>query len=191
MTRGKLVAAALAIACIPAFGDAITTDGSWHEFTFGVPGAVIGCGPANAQFCSATTNPVAERNTVAPWTFTGPGSLFVMDIGDIGDRFQIFDNLVSLGNTSATSGTTNLCGFDIACALAHLGGTGYSSGAFNILGAGSHSITINLLINAPNTTGGNAVFSLSSVSGVPEPATYLLVGTSLATLVFLRRRQLI
>jgi hypothetical protein len=131
------------------------------------------------------TNPLAERNTVAPWTFTGPGSLLVLDLGDIGDTFRSFDNSVQVGDTSAAPATGNPCGFDIACALTHTGVSGYSSGMFNILGAGSHSITISLLTNAPNTTFGQAVFSLSPT--VPEPATLGLIGASLAGLALLGR----
>src|SRR5258708_3703338 len=153
MTRTVLFVALLAMVCVPAFGDSIFADGSYHEFTFGLaPGGVIGCGPANAQVCSATSNPVAERNSTSPWTFTGPAVLFLVDIGDIGDTFRVFDNLVSLGDTSATTGTTNPCVFDIACSILHdtanIGSTGYSEGTFVISGAGSHSITIDLLTNA-------------------------------------------
>lgn len=187
MTRVAGLLALVAIGCVPAFGSAIFTDGSYNEFTFGTaPGTVIGCGPANAQVCSATTNPVADRGSTSPWTFTGPAVLFVLDIGDIGDTFQVFDNLVSQGDTSATSGSGNPCGFDITCALANLGATGYSSGTF-VFGAGSHSITIDLLTNAVGTAGGNAVFSLSAA--VPEPATFGLIGISLAGLAFYRRRR--
>jgi hypothetical protein len=132
---------------------------------------------------------VADTDTVSPWTFTGTGTLFVLDIGDIGDTFRIFDNLVSLGDTSAAPGTGNPCSFDIACSIANAGPNGYSSGTFDILGTGSHSITIELLTNAPETSGGNAVFQLNPLATVPEPATFALIGFSLAGLAYVRRRR--
>jgi len=191
VSRSVLCAVALsAILSAPLFaivGSSIAIDGTtYHEFVFGVASAspgtpATGCGPANAASCSATTNPVAETNTVSPWTFSGAATLFVLDIGDIGDRFDVFDNGTLLGPTSATSGSGNPCGpsgtLDIACALIHNGGpTNLSSGTFQ-LPAGSHSITLSVIANAPATTFGDAVFLVGppSISATPAPPTSLLI----------------
>ena len=95
-------------------------------------------------YCSSTTtiNPGADTTTAPPWTFSGPASLLVLDLFLSGDQFQVFDNSVSLGLTSAP-GVTIQCGQvligDIGCALADLD---FSRGVY-VFGPGNHSITIN------------------------------------------------
>src|SRR5579862_91620 len=174
-SRPASIVAFLATLSAPVFGDAIAVDGTtYHEFAFGLAtSAAVGCGPANVTLCTATINPVAERNSTSPWTFTGAATLTVLDLGDIGDRFNVFDNSTLLGPTSETSGSGNPCGppgtLDIACGLTHLGSTGYSSATFQ-LPAGAHSITFSIIANAPNTTFGQAVF-LVGPPALPLPAT--------------------
>jgi hypothetical protein len=188
--RALLYTVGILSVCAIAYASAIVADGTtWHEFTFGTaPGPAIGC---SGQSCSPTVNPVAETASTSPWTFTGPAVVTVLDIGDIGDRFAVCDNTVGtctsastgfLGLTSATSGSGNPCGpvgtLDIACALTKTGPTGLSVGTF-ALGAGSHSISIGIVSNAANTTGGQSVFLVGPSSGAltPAPSTLLLLGT--------------
>lgn len=169
--------------CVSAIATPIAIDGSYHEFVFGeAPGPAIGCLNQN---CSPTTNPVADTSSTSPWTFTGPATLFVLDLGHIGDVFGIFDNNVSLGTTSAPSGSGNPCGFDIACSV---GTAGYSRATVP-LGAGDHSLTFSIVANAPDTESGSAVFSVSSAaSAVPETSAWVLVGSGLVLLGAWRRR---
>jgi hypothetical protein len=138
---GAVVGAVFCLSALssPVFGSAITADGTtYHEFTFGgtAPAAALGCGPANAQTCSPTSNPVAETNSTSPWTFTGPGTIFVQDLGDIGEIFQVMDGTTVLGTTSAPGGSGAPCGagsLDIACAMTHDTGTNhFSSGSFPV-----------------------------------------------------------
>jgi PEP-CTERM motif len=178
MVRVMVLFAALAlVAGIPAFGGAISIDGSYHEFLFGGVGSTATtCGGG----CTATTSPVAEQTSTSPWTFTGAANMFVLDLFISTDRFEVFDNAVSLGLTSApTAG--GACGGDIACAIAD---SKYSRASF-ILGGGSHSLTF--VANLSPSGGGAAVFSVGSA--VPEPATYGLIGMGLGLLAMIRRRR--
>src|SRR5262249_4800721 len=149
----------------PVFGSTITLDGTWYEFNFGLAtSTATGCFNTGAiTDCTLTQNPVANVSNTSPWTFTGAASLFVLDLGDVGDRFEVFDNTVSLGMTSNISNTGgNPCGspgtLDIACSQ---GNAAYSRGTFD-LGSGDHSITINVIQNATNTTFGQAVFNATA-----------------------------
>jgi hypothetical protein len=135
-----------------------------------------------------TSNPVANVSNDSPWTFTGAGTLFITDIGHIGDRFSWQDSIG--GGSGSTSNVTNSgldpCGLDIACSALN---ASYSQGTFS-LGAGNHSLTITLLQNALNTTGGQAVFKVTSaVAAVPEPGTLSLMGAGLIMAVGLLRRR--
>jgi hypothetical protein len=117
--------------------------------------------------------------------------LFIIDVGDKGDTFSAYDNLVLVGSTTNVANTipnNNSCGFDIGCSIAD---AGYSRGTIN-LGAGSHSLTIQVTQNALGTTGGNAFFKVSAAS-IPEPGTIALLSGGLLALAIgrhLLRRKL-
>jgi len=194
--QGALLGA-LALAAVPAFGNPITAGPTWYEFDFGLAGtAAIGCG--TALTCTQTQNPAADQGNTTPWTFSlGPsgGSLFVLDLGDVGDRFEVFDNLASLGLTSNVANPTpnsNPCGsagvLDIACSA---GNAAYSNRLYS-LASGSHSITINVVQNAGTTTFGQAVFQVTqSPSAAPEPSYIILMSAGLVGLAYSRRRRVV
>jgi hypothetical protein len=111
-------------------------------------------------------------------------TLQVLDLFQSGDQFDVFDKGVNLGDTSLPILNPNApCVNDIGCALGDTAPGGeYSYGVFD-LGAGSHSITIEV-VQSP-FGGGTAAFSATSAT--PEPSTPLLFGTGLGLLALSRR----
>jgi hypothetical protein len=158
---------------------ALTADSSWY--TFDVDDSVsplYGLDWIDAQFATGYTG----DNSVLHFTFSGAADLTVVDGGFAGDRFQVFDNGIALGLTSAATNTSTSVGtnFDLA-----LGDSNYSSAVFH-LGAGDHNIT-GLL--ASNTASFNITVGAVSLTAVPVPAALglFLAGSSLIGL-FSRRR---
>src|SRR5207249_508896 len=104
--------------------------------------------------CTATTNPVADQTKAPPWTFSGPATITVLDLFLRGDRFELLDNAVSQGQTSVVvNDGGGTCSNNIGNCLADLT---YSRGVF-VLGAGNHSLTINVIQNAAGSVSGAAV----------------------------------
>src|SRR6266550_945906 len=106
MIRSLLTCAAILVssAC-PMFGSAILADGSYHEFRFLMAVSEVGaCVSMGNTLCQPSLNPDnVDMTATPPWTFMGPNDLFIIDVGHIGDRFEVFDFALSLGTTSATS----------------------------------------------------------------------------------------
>ena len=171
-------AALFALSATSMFASAIKTDGTWYEFGFDGVGSFATACPS----CGSTTDPVADQSADAPYTFSGPADLEVLDLFQSGDQFEVFDNNVDLGPTSVP-GTAGACGNDIGCALAD---TNYTFGSYN-LGAGSHSITIETIASPFGS--GAAVFSATAgtTSATPEPGTIALLGAGLGLFGLSRR----
>lgn len=164
-----------AVSARSASATAITPDGTWLQFGFDGGGPAIACSGG----CVPTTNPGASQATAPPWTFSGPATVTVLDLFLSIDTFELFDNLVSLGISSAPLAGGG-CGNDINCALADLS---YSRLVVD-LGPGAHSLTINNLAGAS----GSSVFQVASSSAaVPEPASLLLLAGGLAGVLARRR----
>jgi len=159
----------------------ILTLGTWEEFAFGASGTfATGCGGS----CGPTVNPVADASLSAPFTFTGPATLQVLDLFAAGDQFAVFDNSIFLADTSTPTNTgVATCGNNIGCALAD---TQDYSDLDVSLGAGSHSITIETIQNAAGSSSGAAVLEITSV---PEPGTLALVAGGLGLLGFKRWKK--
>jgi PEP-CTERM motif len=112
------------------------------------------------------------------FTFSGPATLDVQDLFESGDQFTVYDFGVAIGSTSAASNGPS-CGNDpVACASV----VASSKGAFS-LGAGAHSISIQIISEASGFTTGNAAFELVA-SAVPEPTTVSLMALGLGGLLF-------
>ena len=159
----------------PTFGTSLGA-GSGYTGSSGTPIAALAC---------AGTAPCTD-----PWTFSGAASLVVQDLYFDGDRFSIFDSGVLIGATSVPLNDGTACGNDpVGC----VGNVKFSSGTFNF-GAGSHSITMQVLQESNGFSSGQAVFELlaggttttttTTTGGVPEPTTLSMMGLGLGALIF-------
>ena len=155
--------------------------GKWQEFHF-YPGGVDSTG------CVGECTPSSSGNSVnapaAPWAITCPTSgciLTVQDAFNKGDQFDVFDNGVKIGSTSAVANSGAQCAGDstdpAVCAL----DPGSSRGVF-LLGSGqSHSITIRATV--VNCCGGGAAYFLLD-PGVPIPTLSEWAMVGMAVLLF-------
>ncbi len=160
-----------------AFATPITTNGQWYEFLFGGTGSsATACGGR----CQSGVNSIDVG--LPSWTFSGPTVFSVTDGFAIGDVFEIFDNSISLGLTSAAGVGPSACAVnDPACMLSE----GVFSSRSYLLGGGDHSITIRA--SSSPFGAGAAFFSASAnPASVPEPSSLMLFVLGLACLGFAR-----
>jgi len=179
----KIIAMAGAGLCMSAaVASATAIDvGTLYSFGFGntdsslVSGAGFGSG----------TNPDTTPAPAPSWDFTltSPGQLFVTDLFNSGDVFEIFNFGTSLGETSVAALGSD-CLSDVTCAI---NDKNFSS-AIYFLAVGTYSIT-GIVTSSP-FGGGAGAFQVTT-SAVPVPAALPLLATGLGALgvAGLRRRR--
>ncbi|MFA4901478.1 MAG: hypothetical protein WC600_01905 [Desulfobaccales bacterium] len=159
--------------------------GQWYEFEFGVASSFAfngdGCIPSDGDNSVAAPNP--------PWTYTTNfpigSQVTIVDAFAIGDVFQLYDGGAAVGATTFVANTgvaTGISNPDLALLNAAL-----SRGVFG-LDPGAHSLDIEIIRNALETSGGCAYFRVDPC-GIPVPPTVYLLGSSLLGLVGLRFRR--
>jgi YVTN family beta-propeller protein len=162
------------------------TPGSFLEFGFATAGVpATGCAPDDpaGPFCIPSSGTPTGFLDAPPWTFAAPASgslLTITDAFQSGDRFEIFDFGASIGLTSAPVNGAD-CGDD---PLACLATPGISFGNF-LLASGNHSITI-VPVLAPGGGGSGYL----GVDAVPEPGSWLLLGSGLGVVLLIRSQRL-
>jgi hypothetical protein len=184
---------AFAILAMPSSSVAIssaTGPEPWGQFEFDGLGPTRECvtcspSPGNNSF------PLGEP----AWIFNGPGFLIVQDVGFNGDRFEVFDNNVSIGLTSDPVIEMPGCdAFDPEVCFFN----NNSSHQIFTLGDFAHSFTISV-VQAPFGSGagflcidsgqGECGVPLNGDTDVPEPTSILLLGLGLAAGSFWARRH--
>jgi hypothetical protein len=158
----RLSASAALVCCLllglprVARADTIIVNGGWQSFSWdNAPGTFSSNGPFT--FTSAFTT-----------------KLTVTDAFLDGDRFQVFDNNVSLGLTSLPKDDGTQVGGDADAALAN---SKFSSGTFQLV-AGSHSISIETIGTAKGYPSGSGYLRVDGSGGTrdnPEPASLVLL----------------
>ncbi|MEO8739126.1 MAG: PEP-CTERM sorting domain-containing protein [Casimicrobiaceae bacterium] len=153
--------------------------GVWYTFQFG------GTGSALDACTSCTVGNIGIAAPSSPWTISlaGPFQLIVTDGFAAGDRFQLFDNNVSLGSTNAVADSGVNCDNNVLGCLAN---PAFSHGTF-LLGAGNHSLTG--IATVSPFGGGAGFFIIRAVAVVPEPGSLALIALGLGILGFTMSRS--
>ena len=163
--------ALFALAATPSFATAILTDGTWYNFktASGVDfGAGVGFAYNHSSAAGFYSNP-----GLPPWTFTagtGGALLTVLDGGERGDVYRVWDFGNLIGTTSAVTVGPGCGEFPVPCLADPL-----TSRGFFPLASGAHSITISIE-STPYPNSNLSWFRVEQVSAVPEPETMVLVG---------------
>jgi hypothetical protein len=168
-----------------AIAGPIAVGGLWYEFGFDPPHSptVAGCQPLDPAGvpCRAPAAGVASSFLDAPpWTVASavPVLLTVTDAFLSGDYFDIYDFGIFVGSTPPVL-LGSSCGVDpVACVTDPL----VSHASFT-LESGAHAITIN--VHEAQILGEGFL----RVTAVPEPTTWLLLGSGLAGLGLWGRKR--
>jgi hypothetical protein len=177
-----LCAVALAATWAPTASASPIVSNQWYAFCFGSVGSALSGGSGGC-----VSNGVDPPSILAPtpaWTITLPtgGELIVTDAFLPGDRFELSNNGVTLGDTSVptTHGTT--CTNDITACLTD---SDFSSGIF-VLPAGFDTITGVALVS-PFVSGGAYFEVTQAAQPMPETASLASFIAGLIGLAFTRR----
>lgn len=152
-------------------GPITVNDPLWTEFSFfGLGNFAIGCQPADPAggICTPSSGGNSQFGDAPPWTLTTavPVTLTVTDCFDYGDGFEVFDNAVSIGTTSASSSGGGAGSDPDACLV----DASSSSGTF-VLPPGSHSITMQVAFG----NSGAAYFRADTAPAAPTLPQWSLI----------------
>lgn len=163
-----------------AQADTIAADGLWYQFD--VDKLMSNSG--NLEWIDLEGNALGFD-----FSLTESAYLTVVDGGFAGDRFNVFDNGILLGQTSVAVNSYPVSvsvNFDQAIA-----NTDYSRAVF-LLAPGNHSLSGSLSLSALDDQQFelNATVGAVSLAAVPLPAAVWLFGSSCAVMGMLSRRRL-
>jgi len=182
-----LILLVVGLCMVPALvqADSITVgDPLWYEFHFGLAGTFATTG---VDECVPSSSGNSQFAPDPAWTFaTASGTrVTIVDAFQAGDQFQLYDFGSPIGATTFVANTGTFITDDPAVAV---GNAALSRGFFS-LAPGAHSLDIQVVQNALDTTAGCAYFRVDVCPPVPLPPSVLLFGTSLLGLAGLRLRR--
>lgn len=169
-----LIAATVAALSINAQAATLPTDGSWIQFDFGGPEAVT-------YNLGTAIYDLTTLETSFTFTLDQAAVLRVVDTGFSGDRFEIFANGHSLGQTSLPADAGEELVFDADSAWAD---GRWSKGSFSLT-AGVYAIT-GLATLSPFDGG----YGLMSIAAVPEPGEWAMLLAGLGMVGSIARRRM-
>lgn len=176
----------------------LSADGTWNEFNVAEDLAAAGNEARWIDYFQDAANPARQGDgSVLSFSFTIAqgyvGSLTVVDAGSYGDVYDVLNNGVSLGTTSAVAPVDlgSYAGDFVFNYDAALADANYSRGVFT-LQAGTYNIS-GVLVQAATLDGAPFRYTPGAVklevSAVPEPSSLVLLLAGVAALGAIARRR--